>query len=410
MPGCKFKDTWTEIYLWASRVKGDNTRVLCTICHKGVHNLERHQKGDKHVDNVKKKAFATNPVTGARLKVNTIQEALKKSEARAVEERKTKDDALRAEAALSRLIATHNLPLRTIDCLAVLLPQIFHDSEIAKQMSLHKTKALYTLEFGLAEHELKKIIKQLHKFPFSINFDESVKGKTSQLTIMVSFRNDENRIQKSHFATIKINVRLTGENISNAVFGVLEEKSIKCEEKLVSDTTDGCPVMLGKYSGCHAISKKKVPQLPDLGGCGCHDACNCLKHGVSVLNPDLVSLWKATYPCLEKASIKKSLHYQDICHELGLVFKHTPKYLDVRFRYSILLAKFFEDNNRALYTYFWEIARSYQVTGQVRVEILILMMLLSLRPNFHENSNFAVNLISESNFTAVLHYLKIPLP
>jgi hypothetical protein len=60
-----------------------------------------------------------------------------------------------------------------------------------------------------------------------------------------------------------------------------------------------------------------VPQLPDLGGCGCHDACNCLKRGVAKMNPDLPKLWKAVHPCLEKASVKKTLHYEFVCCELG---------------------------------------------------------------------------------------------
>ena len=98
--------------------------------------------------------------------------------------------------------------------------------------------------------------------------------------------------------------------------------------------------MLGKHKGAHTMAKKKVPQLPDLGGCGCHDACNCLKKGVVAMNSDLVALWKATYPCLEKASMKKTLHYEELCEELGQVYRHTPKYLEVRFRYLMSLTDY----------------------------------------------------------------------
>ena len=52
---------------------------------------------------------------------------------------------------------------------------------------------------------------------------------------------------------------------------------------------------------------------------------------------------------LEKASVKKSIHYKEVCEELGMIYKHAPKYLEVRFRYTILLAKWCEENDQSLY-------------------------------------------------------------
>ena len=114
--------------------------------------------------------------------------------------------------------------------------------------------------------------------------------------------------------------------------------------------------MLGIHKGCHVLNKQIVPQLPDLGGCSCHDACNCLKAGMKALNPKLPRLWKALFPCLEKASVKKTLAYKEIFEELGMVYKHAPKYLDVRFRYTMVLAKYCEENDQVLFSYFSAIA------------------------------------------------------
>ena len=111
-----------------------------------------------------------------------------------------------------------------------------------------------------------------------------------------------------------------------------------------------------------------MPQLPDLGGCGCHDACNCLKKGTNALHLDLMQLWKALFPCLEKASVKKSLHYALLCGEVGLAYRHSPKFLEVRFRYCILMAVFFEENNRAIYKYFGGIVDTYKDTGKLPSE------------------------------------------
>ena len=120
-------------------------------------------------------------------------------------------------------------------------------------------------------------------------------------------------------------VKLTGENISNAVFSAMDKLNIPYHSKLVCEKTDGCTVMLGVRAGCHEFSKKVVPQLLDMGGCGCHNACNCLKGGMKAMNSELPNLWKALWPCLEKVSVKKTLHYKDICEELGVVYKHAPQ-------------------------------------------------------------------------------------
>ena len=96
MGGVKFKQEWVETYQWASMKKGDRARVICTICHcdflcdKGIYELNRHKIFETHVNNVKKRGNATNPVTGAKLKDNSIVDAMKKSETRAVEQRRPK--------------------------------------------------------------------------------------------------------------------------------------------------------------------------------------------------------------------------------------------------------------------------------------------------------------------------------
>ena len=109
---------------------------------------------------------------GGLSKQGTMEAALRKAEAAAVQQRKVKDQARVAEAALATLIATHDLPLRTVDCLAELLPKIITDSEVVKEMSLHNAKARYILCFSVAKAVKEKILKQMRKWPWSLNFDE----------------------------------------------------------------------------------------------------------------------------------------------------------------------------------------------------------------------------------------------
>ena len=64
--------------------------------------------------------------------------------------------------------------------------------------------------------------------------------------------------------------------------------------------------------------------------------------------------------------MKKTINFKETCVEVGQVYKHAPKYLEVRFRYSMLLAKWFEENDRVLYTYFRGIAMKYVATQKVQ--------------------------------------------
>ena len=63
--------------------------------------------------------------------------------------------------------------------------------------------------------------------------------------------------------------------------------------------------------------------------------------------------------------MKKTLSFMETCSELGMIYKHAPKYLEVRFGYALVLGKWCEDNDRALYAYFRGIAVKYRGTGQV---------------------------------------------
>ena len=194
-------------------MEGKPSKVTCTACHKelscdhGAYNLKKHEKRQPHIDSLEKKDKAETIVRS-----QSIKESFKK--VKVSEQRNVKDAAFKAEVVVSNLIATHNIPYSLVDCLAEILPQIIPESDIIKQISLHPNKAQYTLTCGTAPHIKKQLVKQLQNWPFSINYEESVKGKASQLQLNVSYRDSQDRIRRSHLATVKMEVRLTGENIS----------------------------------------------------------------------------------------------------------------------------------------------------------------------------------------------------
>ena len=265
MGGCKWQPAWAVTYPWAQAVPGKPGRVFCKLCLgdfscvNGKYTLKLHGEGDKHGEREKKAAKEKS--AGTAVIQGQIEGALQKAEAAAVKQRRVKDQALKAEAALATLIGTHNMPLGTVDCLAELLPKIFTDSEIVKQMSLHKDKAKYILRFGVAKRMKEKVLVQLRAWPYSLNFDESVKGGKSQMEIVVIFRNTRDNIERSHLLTVEMTVGLTGANISKAVFDSLDQMEVPFKNRLVSNRTDGCSVMLGNKNGCHVNSQAMVRKV-----------------------------------------------------------------------------------------------------------------------------------------------------
>ena len=176
MGGCKWNPAWAKTFPWAKPVEGKPGRVFCSLCasnfscDKGKSVLTYHDKQPKH-SNLALNAAQEQAQPGAVLKQQSIEAGLRTSEAAAVKQRKIKDQARVAEAKLATLIATHDMPLKLMDCLAELLPKIITDSEIVKEMSLHQNKARYVLRFSVAKTVKEKILKQMREWPFSLNFD-----------------------------------------------------------------------------------------------------------------------------------------------------------------------------------------------------------------------------------------------
>ena len=77
-------------------------------------NSELKAHGDGRGHQAKEGNAASEIAREIRTKQGNIEGALRNSEAAAVQQRRVKDETLKAEASLPTLMATHNLPLGTI--------------------------------------------------------------------------------------------------------------------------------------------------------------------------------------------------------------------------------------------------------------------------------------------------------
>lgn len=356
---CSFNQDWVKEFLWLEPVEGDRSRGRCRPCQstisvkKGRFDVNKHGKNTTHLRNQAAET-APNPFTGQTSKQSTIAEALKKSQNMRNKQQESKDGALKFEFGLSLAAANHNIAGGFVDCVISLVKKNITDSQMVKEIKMSRDKSSYILENSIAPNLEAKVLGCMKRWPYSLNYDESVVGKKSQCALNASFRNEKNRIQKAHLTTLEMEESVTGKYTCKKVYDLLEEKQVPKKHQ-VSDQTDGCGAMLGKYEGCHEYAKKEVPTLPDLGGCGCHDPSNAIKNGLAAMMSKMTTLYKSIYANLEKHSILKNRQFQEVSLELGLIFKHVPRFVDVRFRYVPLLAKYMIDNDRALYRYYSEL-------------------------------------------------------
>ena len=376
---CSFQEGWARGRPWLRAAQNDKFKAWCSVCLKtfsikeGQTAVSKHQRSAKHVEtDAVKDQNGNNAVSGQ----SSIENSLKHAEALAVKARKVKDKALEAEAMLVTAASCHSIPEAIFDCFNLLLPAMFPDSEIAKVFSVGRTKAGYLLTEGIGPHYRQQVLECMKKHPFSLNFDESTVNKNQQLNINVSFRNDEDKIVKSNFVTVKVVEGSTGSDMAHMVLKSLDDESVP-RFNFISEQTDGCAAMLGKFKGCHSVLKQSLPHLPDFGGCEAHDACNILKHGLKKMMPEMTTLYSCIWANLEKHSMKKNQEFKEVCSELGYEHRHTPKFFEVRFRYVVLLAGYMEDNDRPLYVYYKALAEEFKEGKELsETEVLILRIYL----------------------------------
>ena len=337
--------------------------IKAVVCTGGEQSIQIHEKTQKHIRNT--------PHSTHEEEVNIVQNqrTIEKAVADQLEAEKQsqldKQAVMKAEIMLVQTLTKHNVPLQLYNCLSDVLPIIFPDSDIVKKMELHETKASYLLNYGIADYHRNEVLKCLDK-PYSLNYDGSTVGKTEQMVVNVSFRGKNNLIYKSNLTTLEV-TNGTGESISNMVTGFLLENKVKLE-LMISDQSDGCSTMLGRFKGCHEFNKRKIPTLPDLGGCLAHDACTIVKKGVKRMFEIILELFRCFWANLEKHSQVKNRSFKLMNETLGIDYKRIPKFIEVRFRYVIRLCDYVDINDRALYCYYTElVAKSKDPTVRPKV-------------------------------------------
>lgn len=160
-----FQNSWLEFPEfrgWLQPVPGDQTKAKCVPCSAtfcaGKSDAEKHARGIKHSRKVL--SIKNTP------SISTAFGQVSKEE-------KVEKEVKKAEIGLAAFFVEHNIAIMAADHLVELVKKLFHDSEIAKRVTLDRTKCTAVMKNILAKSEKEQIVLDLKTVPFSVLVDES---------------------------------------------------------------------------------------------------------------------------------------------------------------------------------------------------------------------------------------------
>lgn len=217
-----------------------------------------------------------------------------------------------AEIKLCALLAEHNISFSLMDHLCPLLKCIFKDSNVAKNLSLKRTKANAIVTNVIGKTHKTDLQKQLTKYKFSCLVDESTDIASSKtICIVVRFFNEE----KLKLTTVlwdllpvfspdqECNFEATGEHIFNIIIKSFEDCGVPTEN-ICGFGSDGCNVMMGEFNSVASRFRKKCPGIY-IVKCICHSLHICASNACKELPRSCEDLARNVYAFFKVSKIIK---------------------------------------------------------------------------------------------------------
>ncbi|XP_044004311.1 uncharacterized protein LOC122849609 [Aphidius gifuensis] len=154
----KFVEGWFKNPLfknWIEKVNHDIHKVRCNKCKQNmtadISVLKKHIESTQHkkntiVDKSTSKITQFIKSTDEDVKVKKLNESVKS-----------------AEIMLAAFFAEHTIPFRGFDHLVPVLKKMFPDSEIAKQLSIERTKGTEIIKNVIGETEKNELTQIMNK-------------------------------------------------------------------------------------------------------------------------------------------------------------------------------------------------------------------------------------------------------
>jgi hypothetical protein len=192
-----------------------------------------------------------------------------------------------AELTLSYHTVSHHFSFRSLDCTSKLNSLIFKDSEIAKGVSLARTKCEAIVTGILGPVTVNIIKKELENVQFlGVQTDGSNHKDVKLFPVVIRYFNPiENGLTRKLIDLTSV-VDEKAETISNLIINNLKE--LQCEEKCKAFGGDNCNTNYGSVShsgNCNVYSflQKEFGSIEG-SGCSAHVLNNSIQHAVDSMD------------------------------------------------------------------------------------------------------------------------------
>lgn len=223
---------------------------------------------------------------------------------------KVKDSVTTAEALWClKSVVFHN-SLRDVECCSKLFSKMFPDSSIAGEIKLSKTKASYSIVYGLAPYFKNKLINDIKKCDFFVvGFDETLNkfAQKQQLDIIVRFWDTNKDQVSSRYLTSAFLSSSTATDLFNALKESLGSLGVK---KIIQLSMDGPNVNFKLLQLLKKELEEEIGghQLLELGSCGLHVVNNAFKAGIKTTKWNVVGFLKSIYYLFKDSPKRRGIY------------------------------------------------------------------------------------------------------
>lgn len=271
-----------------------------------------------------------------------------------------------------------NISARSLDSLSSLLPDICPDSDVAKKVSLGRTKFSYLLCFGVAPFLKEKLVSSIKGCSeFVIVFDESLNkiSQRSQMDLLCRFWCNESNSVVTKYLTSVFLSHTTADDLLSAFCKGIQELDFG---NLLAISMDGPNVNWSFLTKLVSLRKQKsLPEIVEVGSCGLHVVHGALQTGHSKAGWKLGEVFQSAY-YLFKDSPKRRANYSEISDSTSF----PMKFCSVRWCENVKVAKRFLDILPCLKEYVANVKPKPTVLSFSRLEVAFKDPLLTAKIGF----------------------------
>lgn len=298
------------IYIdWLCASPADSTKAICKYCKNEIKahkkDLQIHAESKKHKNLIKEhiEIAATPKITlFAKQSISERRKVL--------------------ELKLATFVAEH-CSINAIDHLGVLIKNSDTNSEILKDIKLHRTKCTSLMKNVIAPCMLDDLIKDIGDEFYSAIVDESTAIDTKKLLcIMIRFFSKaKGKVITSFYRLIEIETA-DAESLFEVFTDQLKRDGLKLEN-LLGIGVDGANVMVGVHKSFSSKLKSLIPHLVTVK-CLCHSCHLAAEHACRILPKHLDFLVRESHNWFS-CSTKRQVQYKSIYQLINGESAKQPK-------------------------------------------------------------------------------------